>query len=1537
MDKQWSAADGPWRGDGVAIIGMAGRFPQARSVHDFWRNLREARDCISRLSREEMLRDGVSESVMSHERFVPAGGVLDDIELFDAEFFNISPREAESMDPQQRLFLEVMQHALDDAGLDPARAAGPIGVYAGCRLSGYWLRLMHNEEFMSTLGWHQVAAGNDKDFLPTQASFRFNLRGPSVNVQSACSTGMLAVALGCDALMSRQCHVAIAGAASIAVPHRTGYMHQPNSIASPDGKCRPFDAGANGSVLGNGVAAVVLKRVNDAIAAGDRIYGVIRAVAVNNDGSTKSSFAAPSVKAQAEVIGRAIEQAGISAKTLDYIEAHGTATHLGDPIEIAALARVMAACGPRASPCGIGSVKSNIGHLDPVAGIASLIKLALSLHHGEIPASLHFEQPNPAIDFNAAGLRVIRELEPWRRPGTPRRGGVSSFGIGGTNVHAVLEEAPPMAPAAMAERGQHSQLLIVSARTPEALLAQQQQYAAALRTLGDATPLEDVAHTLARGRREFVHRRAVAATSSIQAADLLESPDTHTTVRFLKDREPILLFPGQGAQFRGMARDLYRTEKVFREAASEVLELISSPLGFDARQLLDPSTDESSCEIDVQQTAIAQPLLFAVEYAAARLWMYWGIRPAGMLGHSVGELTAAHLAGVMSLNDAARIVCERGRLMQQMSPGAMLVVGLDAQEASELEDDDVRIAAYNAPKQQTLSGSTAAIDALERSLRKREVGHHRLATSHAFHHPSMQPAAAKLLDTLQGVQLRAPGIPFISCLTGEWITAQQALDPAYWARCIVEPVRFSQGVRTILATAGRVMIECGPGRALTSLVHSHAPDADAVMVSTTANRGDARSERTALLESLGLVWRAGVPVDWDCVYAASGARRASLPGYPFQRKRYWIETAPAAMAHAAASANAPTSSPDIAHVRVWLPKPLAAASAPSSGAWIVLADAWGLGQTIADRMRETGSKVVCVFCGSRFQVLSDAAFCVDRASAGDLQSLIERAGLDSSAVNVVNCWPLDLVSGPLSVERADLGRAVCLDAPTRFLQALAKASRAVASIHTVVARAFSVGPELPDPAVATALGLIRVLPQEVQGIRARLIDITRPRSNVEGRVLVELLVGELTSQATDAVVALRDGVRLVESFAPIPLPPATEARALLPPRGTYLITGGFGGIGGVLARWLASGGPANIALVGRKGAGDAGDGDPRATAARQLIQDLEASGATVLGLAADVASPKDVVRVVNDVTARFGRIHGAIHAAGVAGGGMMLVRDERSVEAVVAPKVRGTVALMEALVPHQPEFMAVCSSFAAVGGGIGQGDYCAANAFMDSAVSYARAFGMRAIAINWPAWREVGMVEAMQVPPQLEPLRQASLATGITPQEGAERFARVLASNYAQVIMAPVTRTASEARQHAPAPTKRPASVAIAHPRPPAPASPSHGETPQRAPGRVVEPTLDGGMAGDLQEALIERLNGIWSNALGVAKLQPSDNFFEVGGQSLMALQIVSRVCEQFPIEIALSDVFENPTLRRFGELVHTRLVEHLAAMPDETVRQMLA
>ncbi|HYO90813.1 MAG TPA: type I polyketide synthase, partial [Pyrinomonadaceae bacterium] len=659
-------------GQAIAIIGMSARFPGAKNVARFWHNLRDGVECISFFTHEEMLAAGVDPALLDDSNYVNADGVLEDIDLFDASFFGFNPREAQVLDPQHRFFLECSWEALENAGYDPETYQGLIGVYAGTSISTYQDNLYSNSELVGLVGDFQIAIGNNKDHLTTQVSYKLNLKGPSVAVQTACSTSLVSVCLACQSLLSYECDLALAGGVTIGVPQRTGYLYQPGGIGSPDGHCRAFDAAAQGTVGGSGVGLVVLKRLDDALADGDYIHAVIRGAALNNDGSLKVGYTAPSVVGQAQVIAMAQAIAGVEPETITYVEAHGTGTPLGDPIEIAALTQAFRARTTKKQFCAIGSVKTNIGHLDSAAGVAGLIKTVLALKHKMLPPSLHFTEPNPNIDFANSPFYVNATLKEWQANGSPRRAGVSSFGIGGTNAHLVVEEAPKTEESAPSRP---AQLLVLSAKTSSALERATANLAEHLRQHPE-TNLADVAYTLQVGRRAFKQRRSLACDSLVDAITALETPDHRRvlTASVETEQRPVaFMFSGQGAQYAGMSAGLYESEADFREQIDLCSELLKPHLDTDLRQLLYPGAGQwEEANLQLQQTAYAQPALFAVEYALAKLWMKWGVRPEAMIGHSLGEYVAASLAGVFSLEEALALVAARGRLMQRLPAGAML-------------------------------------------------------------------------------------------------------------------------------------------------------------------------------------------------------------------------------------------------------------------------------------------------------------------------------------------------------------------------------------------------------------------------------------------------------------------------------------------------------------------------------------------------------------------------------------------------------------------------------------------------------------------------------------------------------------------------------------------------------------------------------------------------------------------------------------------------------------------------------------------------
>ncbi|MFY2558178.1 SDR family NAD(P)-dependent oxidoreductase [Corallococcus terminator] len=879
-------------GSAVAIIGMAGRFPGCTDVGAFWRALKAGTETLTFFSDEELRARGVSPALLEDPHYVRAKGVLAGTELFDASFFGFSPREAELTDPQQRIFLEVAWSALEHAGYNPDLHPGAIGVYAGAGWPSYLLfNLATHPHLLGPESGHQVLLGNDKDNLATRVSFKLNLKGPSLTLQTGCSTSLVATAVAHQALMTYQCDLALAGGVSITVP-QAGYLHQPGSIFSPDGHCRAFDARAQGTVIGNGAGVVVLKRLEDALADGDSIYAVIKSAVINNDGAAKAGYTAPSIDGQAAAIMEAHASAGVDAETITYVEAHGTGTIVGDPIEVAALTQAFRASTDATSFCALGSVKTNVGHLDAAAGVTGLIKTTLALQHGQLPASLHFQTPNPQIDFPRTPFFVNTALAEWKTDGFPRRAGVSSFGLGGTNAHVILEEAPKVR-RTKAAPGPH--LLVLSAKTNEALEVASANLAHHLET-NPEVELADVAFTLQVGRKPFAHRRAIVCGSVAEAVAALNGRDAQRVLTRHSEspaRGVAFLFSGQGTQYVGMARELHQTEPTFREHAETCFELLRTRHGLDLRALIHaPEAQRESASEQLKRTENAQPALFVVEYALARMWMSWGIQMDAAIGHSLGEYVAATLAGVFSLEDALALVVARGRLMQALPPGAMLAVPLSEQELTPLLGPRLSLAAINAPGSCVVSGPPQAVEVLQQELGARGASGSYLETSHAFHSEMMEPVLAPFAQHLRRLHLSAPRTPILSNVTGTWLTDSEATDPAYWVRHLRQTVRFADGLGALLKDGQLVLLEVGPGRTLGQLARRQpGRDSTQLVLSTLPHQRDSMSDLTSVLRTLSQLWLAGLTVDWLKVRGEQRPHRVPLPTYPFERQRYWMEPA----------------------------------------------------------------------------------------------------------------------------------------------------------------------------------------------------------------------------------------------------------------------------------------------------------------------------------------------------------------------------------------------------------------------------------------------------------------------------------------------------------------------------------------------------------------------------------------------------------------------------------------------------------------------
>ncbi len=1509
----------PVAGRDIAVIAVAGRFPGAVTPEQLWANLVGGVESISRFSDEELLAQGVDPELVANPNYIKAKGILGGVDRFDAGLFGFSPRGAELTDPQHRVFLECAWEALERAGYDADRYPGRIGVFAGQSMNTYWLNnLYYHIDLVASLDSLQAAIGNDKDSLTTEVSYRMNLRGPSVLVQSSSSTSLTAVHYAVLSLLAGECDMAITGGVSVHVPEVSGYLYHEGGTTDPSGHCRTFDAEAKGFVSGHGAGAVVLKRLDEALADGDPVLAVIKGSACNNDGSVKVSYMAPSVDGHAEVVAAAQAVAGVSPDSISYIEAHGTGTLLGDPIEVAALTQAFRRGTDKKGFCALGSLKTNIGHLDTAAGVAGLIKTVLCLHHKTLVPILHFENPNPKIDFATSPFFINTELKPWETAGIPRRAGVSSLGMGGTNTHIVLEEAPEAAPSGPSRP---HQLLVVSAKTETALATAADNLAAFLAGDGAALPLADVAFTLESGRRAFGHRCAVVAESTAEAARALAERDPQkllTSAAEATQAVPVFLFSGQGSQYLEMAKGLYEGEPVFRDEVDRCAELLAPRLGLDLRTVLYPKPEAAEAAAErLGCTDLTQPALFVVELALARLLESWGIVPQAMLGHSIGEYVAACLAGVFSLADGLALVAERGRLMASVERGSMLAVPLSEAALKSLLPPGLDIAAINRTDVTVVSGPTTEVATFAAQLASQGIEARQVHTSHAFHSRMMEPILDAFTAAVSRVRLSPPRLPYVSNLSGTWIKPEEATDPAYWARHLRGAVRFAEGLETLLERPGVVLVEVGPGHALKTAAQQvvselHRRGGAAVPVlSTVRHPRDKAADQAFLLTSVGRLWLAGVPLESAGFWAGQSRRRVVLPTYPFERQRYWVEPGvPEVLKKARASARLS----DWLQVPGWRqapapgrPEVLLAARAAGCGPWLVLVDDAGPGSAALRRLHDLGCQVVGVRLGSGFARIGPASFQLDPLRSGDWDLLLaELRELGELPRRVVSFWPLSHLEGDLTAEALRRGHESLLG-----LGRMLGAAGATADI-TVVTPGFAAvtGQETLQPIWATVLGAVRSLPQELPQLDGRVIDLGGAALDAVDldRVLAEAVVA--STVAEDFVVALRGRRRFVQGFTTLP---ATEG--LTPPlreRGVYLITGGLGGLGLAIAEELARQEQARLVLVGRRMLPPRerweallASGALAASSVERLerLLALEALGAELLVMAADVTDRGAMEEVKLRALERFGTVHGVIHAAGVPGGALIELRDREAGQEVLAPKVKGTEVLAQVFADQPLDFLALFSSVTSLLSQLGQADYAAANAYLD-AFAQARAGSGHVVALNWDAWREVGMAVTTEVPDELKAWREQSLKNGLSPQEGVAAFRLGLASglpqlavsklplgeqlrhgyaNRAMAVLAESQAKAAEGRQ--------------VHSRPLL-------ASPYEAPRTPTE----------------ERVAALWEEILGLEQVGIHDNFFELGGNSLVGLKVIARLKAELSAEVSVVSLFDGPTVAALAKILDQAL-----------------
>jgi amino acid adenylation domain-containing protein len=1423
----------------IAIIGMSARFAGARDVDTFWHNIRHGVESIRDFSEEELLAKGVLAELLHDPQYVRRGCMLEDYENFDAGFFEMSPREAEITNPQHRVFMQGTWEALEHAGQVPQNFDGRIGLFAGAGHNNH--AQVHPD--LSGVEYLQCLVGNEPDYLTTRTAFKLGLNGPALNIQTACSTSLVAVHAACQALIHDQCDMAVAGGVSICWPEGKGYLYGDGLIFSKDGRCRVFDAKASGTVFSHGAGLVVLKTLDRAVADGDAIHAVIRGIAINNDGMRKGSFAAPSIEGQAEVIADALAQQAIHPESIGLMEAHGTGTSVGDPIELAGLTAAYRKWSSAKQFCAIGSVKTNIGHADAAAGAAGLIKAVMALKHREIPPSLHFEEPNPELDLERSPFHVSTTLAPWPSD-RPRRAAVSSFGLGGTNAHAVLEEYPPdRLQGSAVSRAYH--LLPFSAKSHAAFEGHPKKWIPFLRDHADLQ-LADAAFTLQLGRAAFEKRGFIVAQSAAEALARLEAGALKAESVTPCERAPVFLFTGQGAQYRGMARAVYFNEPVFSRELDRCSHLLEPLLGM---SLVDALYGEGESR-DFQQTALAQPALFSIAYAMAQLWMSWGVKPSCMLGHSIGEYVAATIAGVFRLEDALHLVAARGKMMQSMKPGTMLAVMHPREAVLKWLDahPSLDLASSNAPDLCVVAGESADVENFISLLEEKGISSRLLHTSHAFHSRMMDGMLEEFTRLVATVQRQAPSIPYLSNVTGDWITPGEACDPRYYAKHIRQAVRFSEGMQRILEKPAHLFLEMGPGRTLATLAGKHLEASDnSLAIATLPGAQDDISSECFLMEALGKAWASGLKVDWSALYAEETRRRIPLPTYPFDETPYKLANRAAASAPESSMA---AKQPDIAD---WF----------YSAGWrqqaTLVADlqpaAWGLLGSLPDCMARLIPNAITLHASPGHEAEFDSV-------------IRQLAKEDRLPDQILIAWTLD--ETPFSPDDTLLDQGIGHTLATVRALALVWSRHAGSkplAIHFLTRGYHDVlGSESAQPQWSCLTASCLVATQEFPSIRCRHLDL--PPEGAD-EPLARLVLAECTSPSIDPSVAWRGGRRWVRDHAAVRVP--EQPRSALREEGLYLITGGLGRVGMNFAEHLASKSRARLILLGRSG--------PDLACSRRIAA-MEAMGAKVRVVAADAGSDEEIAAAIQTAKTEFGGLHGIIHAAGIVSSQPIAGGDAADDEPVLHAKIRGTLALYRAVGSTRLDFCLLVSSLSAVLGGLGYHAYAAGNAFLDQFARWANRHSPNPwISVNWDAWR-FGAQGASGIGREMYRI-------AMTPQESTRVLDRILqhpdASRQGWVIS--TVPLAPRLEQWVYGPARPRAEVTVESP-------PSSSDRPA-----------------------IQRMQEIWKSCLR-REVMPDDDYFALGGDSLMAVGLFNEIARSFGQSLPLSSLFHSPTPEKLVRLL---------------------
>jgi polyketide synthase PksJ len=1492
----------------IAIIGMAGRFPQADNLEQFWQNLCQGVEAIRSLTSEELAT--VNPAELQHPHYVKSEGAIAGIEQFDANFFGYSPREAEILDPQQRWFLESAWTAVEDAGYDPQQYAGAIGVFAGAAANSYMLNLYSDANIRQQVSRYQLMVANDKDFLTTRTSYKLNLSGPSVTVQTACSSSLVAVHLACQSLLSGESDMALAGGVSLSEP--TGYLYQEGGIYSPDGHCRPFDLLAQGTVAGSGVGVVVLKRLEDAQRDGDSTYAIIKGSAINNDGNNKVSYTAPSVEAQAAVIRSAQLAAQVLPETISYVEAHGTGTPMGDPIEVAALTQAFRQQTDRQQFCGLGSLKSNIGHLDAAAGVAGLIKTALALHHRQLPPTIHCQTPNPQLNLASSPFYLMDTVKPW--PGdSPRRAAVSSFGIGGTNAHMILQEVA-IAPSAIEQPSATPEfsaplLLPLSAKTPTALSERVQQLADWLQRSTEMTSTDfyHLAHTLQVGRQSMVYRAGFVASHPAELLQQLQQWEPQIADSTVPTVLPIaFLFPGQGSQYGNMAKDWYEQSTLFRQIFDQGCQI----LGVDADVQSVIYGDRQS---QLNQTEMAQPAIFLVEYAMAKCLIQLGIQPQVMLGHSIGEYVAATLAGVFSFESALQLIRDRAKWMQACPSGAMLSVNQSAENLRPMLHNGLAIAAENAPELCVVAGDIAAIDNLEKQLTARNIHARRLHTSHAFHSAAMQPATTPLRQCLQSMVLHPPQQLWLSNLTGNWVTPDQAVDPEYWVAHLLSPVKLHDCLMHLTQTSHHI-IEVGAGTGMITLMQQVAKATGSQPHSYFTllhHPQSAEDDRTLFLRCLRSLWTSGHSIRWTAYAQVSPTftpklpRRLHLPTYPFERQRYWISSTRLSETTQLPSAPTVAATPQRNDFNLYETTWVRSTSAISRQGitqqlshkvsqqyrrWLILSDDSPLMQELLDLLQDHNQDVIQLKIGEKFEQVGYRQFALSPTQESDWQAFWEDlADRELLPDQIMVLWPN---SGFTDNFWRLVYLARSLNVHKRSAQLLLISDQ----VHSVL------GNETLQPAMSMLSSLAIVLQQELPQMSCCCVDLPLNSPNC-----AQHLIDETLNVTDSPIVAYRGQYRWLPQYQTIDHHSMDSEPPTIIAGQTYVVVGDFAtGLGSFWVTWLQAQGAVVAAISDRS-------------------QPWESAHPDTVQLTANLTDPQSLEATLRQVNADLGQITGIFYSTPMSQPESMA---EISViatshwETVSQTKIHWLQTLIETVESLSAEssiaFCCVQSSLSSSLGGISLAAYATANAAIDSLVQQQlQSSSTDWYSVNWDHYSADSDYDLADTE-----IAQRFAAQSLSAQAIHHATARILQlGEQASIAKTSIIvakgdfhqRRQTWVQSQRPLTTNQPLTIASSqHNRP-------NLTSPYIAPRDTIE------------QAVAE----IWQELLGIQSIGVEDSFFDLGGHSLLAVQTISRIRDRFGVDLAMrSLLYESPTIAGVAAVIRV-------AMPSEqdvdTVEALLA